>query len=169
VWQPAAPPQPPAAAAPRPSRSALFLVGVAALAGTLVGAVGGAFLVAEVVVDGAEIGTDIADELEAALHDGISEGMVDGLDQSMGDLMDAYGGTYGLPADDVEEFPPVPLQVPGPDPVLDGYAQACFEGGLQACDDLLYESPPMSDYEEYASTCGGRVKPFALYACTELE
>ena len=40
---------------------------------------------------------------------------------------------------------------------------------LQACDDLMYASPPLSDYEEYASTCGGRVEEFSVPVCTELE
>jgi hypothetical protein len=31
-----------------------------------------------------------------------------------------------------------------PDPVLDVYAQSCFLGDLQACDDLMYESAPLS-------------------------
>jgi hypothetical protein len=38
-----------------------------------------------------------------------------------------------------------------------------------ACDRLYAESAPFSEYERYASTCGGRVKPFAVAYCTELE
>jgi hypothetical protein len=56
----------------------------------------------------------------------------------------------------------------GPDPVLDTYAADCFAGDLQACDDLYYEAPPLSDYESYALTCGGRVKEYAVAACSEL-
>ncbi len=69
----------------------------------------------------------------------------------------------------VEEFPAVLPGDMGPDPVLDEYADACFAGELQACDDLFYEAPPMSEYEEYAVTCGGRVKPYDVMACTDLE
>ena len=69
----------------------------------------------------------------------------------------------------VEQFPAVAPGELGPDPVLDEYADACFAGDHQACDDLLYESPPLSEYEEYGSTCGGRVKPFEVASCTELE
>jgi hypothetical protein len=69
----------------------------------------------------------------------------------------------------VEEFPAVAPGVLGPDPVLDAYAADCFGGDLQACDDLYFEAPPMSDYEEYAITCGGRVKAWAVASCTELE
>ena len=69
----------------------------------------------------------------------------------------------------VEEFPAVPPGDMGPDPVLDEYADACFAGDFQACDDLMYESPPLSQYEEYGATCGGRVKPYSVLACTDLE
>jgi hypothetical protein len=69
----------------------------------------------------------------------------------------------------VEEFPAVPPGDLGPDSVLDEYADACFAGDFQACDDLMYESPPLSEYEEYGATCGGRVKPYSVVTCTELE
>jgi hypothetical protein len=59
--------------------------------------------------------------------------------------------------------------VTGPDPVLDAYAQACFEGDYQACDDLFFESPPLSDYEEYGGSCGGRIKANSVMACSELD
>ncbi len=72
----------------------------------------------------------------------------------------------------IDRFEPVPPPVPGLDPALDAtlgqYAQRCFAEDLQACDDLFYESPPMSEYERYGATCGGRVKPFAVAACTDL-
>ena len=73
------------------------------------------------------------------------------------------------PLGPVEEFPAVPPGDLGPDPVLDEYADACFAGEFQACDDLLYESPPLSEYEEYGGSCGGRVKAYSLMSCTELE
>ena len=69
----------------------------------------------------------------------------------------------------VEEFPAVSPGDLGPDPVLDEYADACFAGEFQACDDLMYESPPLSEYEEYGLTCGGRVKPYDVMACTDLD
>lgn len=45
----------------------------------------------------------------------------------------------------------------GDDPVLDALAQDCFDGDLEACDDLFIESPIDSDYETYGNTCGDRV------------
>lgn len=69
------------------------------------------------------------------------------------------------PADVGEPTPPVT----GPDRVLDGYAQSCFEGVYPACDGLFFESPPMSDYEEYGATCGGRIEPYAVGSCTDLD
>ncbi len=78
-------------------------------------------------------------------------------------------GMVEEPLGPVEQFPATPPGDLGPDPVLDEYADACFAGDFQACDDLLYESPPLSEYEEYGGTCGGRVKPFDVATCTELE
>ncbi|MGY1601118.1 hypothetical protein [Geodermatophilus sp. SYSU D00815] len=57
----------------------------------------------------------------------------------------------------------------GDDPGLDGYAQRCHDGLLAACDDLYQLSPPMSGYERYGMTCGGRVEPLAVARCTDLE
>jgi hypothetical protein len=71
-------------------------------------------------------------------------------------------------AAEVERFPAVPPGDLGRDPVLDRSAEACFTGDLEACDDLWSESAPRSRYEQYAATCGGRVKPDAVSACTEL-
>ena len=81
----------------------------------------------------------------------------------------ADAGMAEEPLPPAEEFPAVPPGDLGPDPVLDEYADACFAGDFQACDDLLYESPPLSEYEEYAGTCGGRVKAYDVATCTDLE
>ena len=97
--------------------------------------------------------------------------------EAMGASMEdaLYGGAYADPyatggsLGAVEQSEPVPPGVLGPDPVLDGYALQCFEGDLQSCDDLFTESPPLSDYEEYALTCGGRVKPYTMPLCTDLD
>jgi hypothetical protein len=78
-------------------------------------------------------------------------------------------------ATDVGSLPAVPTMAPsdpaglGDDPGMDGYAQRCHDGTMSACDDLYQVSPPMSDYEHYGMTCGGRVKPFDVYYCTELQ
>ncbi|MDP5184292.1 hypothetical protein QOZ88_16785 [Blastococcus sp. BMG 814] len=172
-WQPAAPPPVPAPAAPVP-RGRWVLAG-AALGGLVVGTAVTALLLGVAVVGGAEdIGRAVAAELGPALTDGIREGMVEGTQAQMEDAMDAYGeeggaGWYGgAPGGAVEQFPPVEPADLGPDETLDAYADNCFGGELQACDDLMYESPPLSAYEEYASTCGGRVKAYAVMACTEL-
>jgi hypothetical protein len=74
-------------------------------------------------------------------------------------------GGYGTPFEQQEPVEPGQL---GVDPVLDQYAQNCFTGDLQSCDDLFYESAPFSEYERYGSTCGGRVKPFTVQYCTDL-
>lgn len=79
-----------------------------------------------------------------------------------------WSSEYGT-SGPVEEYPATAPGVLGPDPVLDAYATSCFDGEMQACDDLYYESPPMSDYEQYAVTGGGRVEQFAVVACTDLD
>lgn len=38
---------------------------------------------------------------------------------------------------------------------VDGMAELCTSGNLQACDDLYWISEPDSDYERLASECGG--------------
>jgi hypothetical protein len=80
---------------------------------------------------------------------------------------DSMATDMALPA--VATSPPVPAAGLGDDPGLDGYATRCHDGLFSACDDLYELSPPMSDYEHYGMTCGGRVKPFDVYYCTELQ
>jgi hypothetical protein len=70
----------------------------------------------------------------------------------------------------------VPMQTAAPvdpaglgnDPGLDGYSTRCHDGDMQACDDLYDLSDPMSRYEQYGMTCGGRVKPFDVGYCIDL-
>ncbi|RBY95190.1 hypothetical protein DQ237_16055 [Blastococcus sp. TF02-8] len=166
----------PAAASPGRSaaRGRWALVGVG-LAGLAAGAVGATLLVTAVFSGTAEdIGRGMAEEFGPAISEGVRDGMVEAAEEEMelyedGITSEEYGWYAGAPGGDVEQFPPVEPEDLGPDEVLDEYAQSCFEGEYQACDDLLYESPPLSAYEEYASTCGGRVKEYTVPACTELE
>jgi hypothetical protein len=44
----------------------------------------------------------------------------------------------------------------GDDPVFDQLAQECYDGDMQACDDLWSQSEPDSLYELYGGTCAGR-------------
>ena len=44
----------------------------------------------------------------------------------------------------------------GDDPELDEYAEECYDGDMEACDDLYQESPRSSAYELYGGTCAGR-------------
>jgi hypothetical protein len=44
----------------------------------------------------------------------------------------------------------------GADPVFDQYAQDCYDGAMDACDDLFLESAKDSLYEAYGDTCAGR-------------
>jgi hypothetical protein len=56
----------------------------------------------------------------------------------------------------------------GDDARLNDLATRCHDGDLQACDDLFDGSAPMSRYEQYGMTCGGRVKSFDVDYCTDL-
>ena len=44
----------------------------------------------------------------------------------------------------------------GDDPALDALYDDCAAGDATACDDLYVQSPPDSEYEQFAGTCGDR-------------
>lgn len=69
---------------------------------------------------------------------------------------DGGGGTGEVPAGTA----PGDL---GDDAELDALAQDCFEGNMEACDDLFFESDINSAYETYATTCGGRLPEDEAY------
>lgn len=171
AWQPPAPVPPAGAPAGTPPRSNGPLV-AAAVGGLLAGLLASGLVVVALFTASAEdIGATLADRIGTSVEEAIVEGTriateesLEGLGGYEEDLLDP-GGPVQAP----EQFPPVPPQEPGPDPVLDAYAQDCFAGELQACDDLFFESPPLSGHEEYGASCGGRVKAFTVGSCTELE
>ena len=144
----------PVAGGPAPARAQrkdVPLLVLAAVVGLLVGIVGTGLVGMALFAGGtSRIGEVIADEVRTAVEGGIPS--------------EEYSASGAL-----EEFPPTEPGDLGPDPVLDAYAQGCFTGDLQSCDDLYNTSPPLSDYEEYAATCAGRVKPYIVMSCTELE
>ena len=53
----------------------------------------------------------------------------------------------------------------GDDPALDLLAQACFDGGMQACDDLFNSAPIGSAYRTYGDTCAGRQEAGTFNFC----
>jgi hypothetical protein len=160
TWDPAAGrpvavPAPPAAA-PAPSRvlpAALLAGGV--VLGLLLAAVVGALVLRGAADD---VGRAAGEAMGASMGEAFSGGVTEGY----------YGGSGGV-LGPVEQSEPVPPGELGPDPVLDAYAQGCFDGDLQSCDDLFVESPPLSQYEEYATTCGGRVEAWTAPYCTDLD
>ncbi len=153
TFSPPAAPAP--AAASRPSKGPLVLA-LVALAGVAAGTVGGVFIFAAVFAGSAE-----------AIGEGIGRGMIAGEEEFYSSMSEEDFG-WVEPLDPADISAPV-APVPGPDPVLNAYAQSCFEGDYQACDDLYFESPPMSDYEEYGGSCGGRVKVYSVMSCTDLD
>lgn len=156
AWSPAAPPGTGAPAVPA-RRTWTVPVVLVALVALAAGAVVGASLVTAVFVGSAvDIGR------------GLGEGMASAMEDSSASMQEdlAWSAYPPIPPEDISN-PVAP--VPGPDPVLNAYAQSCFDGDYQACDDLYYESAPLSDYEEYGGTCGGRVKFYNVSSCTELD
>jgi hypothetical protein len=57
----------------------------------------------------------------------------------------------------------------GDDAELDGLAESCYDGDMQACDDLFWNSEAGSAYELYGGTCAGRQPNSAAQTvfCTE--
>lgn len=47
----------------------------------------------------------------------------------------------------------------GSDPELDALYDDCAAGDYQACDDLFFQSPSDSEYEQFGDTCGDRNEP----------
>ena len=58
----------------------------------------------------------------------------------------------------------------GDDPVLDALYDACADGDMTACDDLFWDSPIDSEYEDFGQTCGGLfTEADAPFSCAEGE
>jgi hypothetical protein len=53
----------------------------------------------------------------------------------------------------------------GDDPALDALAQLCFDGDMEACDELFDFAPIGSDYRAYGDTCAGRQEPGTFNYC----
>ncbi len=70
----------------------------------------------------------------------------------MEDLADDLEGDLGDLTDGLEDGP----QSYGDDAELDALYDACAGGDGQACDDLFFQSPLGSEYEDFGNTCGGR-------------
>ena len=163
AWPAPADPVPvPAAAAP-PRGTGGLVAAAAAGAGVLSVGILVAALLSSLLV--ASVLAGRADDVGRGIGTALGESMAEQTEAVLGagGLLGGYG--YGP----VEQTDPVPPGVLGTDATLDGYAGECFAGTLDACDRLYTESAPFSEYERYASTCGGRVKPLAVAYCTELE
>ena len=53
----------------------------------------------------------------------------------------------------------------GDDPYLDSLYDACADGDLVACDDLYWSTPPGSEYETFAASCGSTDERFLAGNC----
>ncbi|TFV68323.1 UNVERIFIED_ORG: hypothetical protein E4P37_01185 [Bacillus sp. AZ43] len=165
----------PVAQAPRPSRpSGPLVLGLAAAGAGLLGVLAGGLVVTALFAGNADefgqvVGEAMAPSLEESITDGLAESTERSMDELMALLEEGVLSQQYAASGPVEQYPATEPADLGEDSELDPYAQSCFEGDLQACDELYYRSPPLSAYETYASTCGGRVKPFLVPTCTELE
>jgi len=54
----------------------------------------------------------------------------------------------------------------GDDPTFNQMAQSCYDGDMQACDDLFLQSDVDSAYEAYGDTCAGRQPEGTDVFCT---
>jgi hypothetical protein len=135
-------PQPP----PRPRRSRGVVVGIVVACVLGVALLVGGILIA--VAAGRAVGQDMA--AQASVASG----------------QDAASATSPPSVPTSEPVDPSGL---GTDAGLNSYAARCYAGDMQACDDLYDLADPMSRYEQYAMTCGGRVKPFDVEYCTDLD
>jgi hypothetical protein len=54
----------------------------------------------------------------------------------------------------------------GSDEHLDYLWDACEAGDGEACDDLYWNSPSFSEYEDFGNTCGGR-EPEGIWSCAD--
>jgi hypothetical protein len=162
IW---APPAGPVAAAGQRAPRRGVLVALAAGAGVVVGALAAGIITTTLFAAGAEdIGRGMGDELGPRIGSAAGEQFA----QSVQGVFGSGITSEDVASGPVEQFPAIEPGSLGPDPVLNAYADSCFDGDMQACDDLYFESPPLSDYEQYAGTCGGRVKQFVVSACTDL-
>ena len=57
----------------------------------------------------------------------------------------------------------------GDNPTLDALWDACEDGDGDACDDLYFQSPVGSEYEEFGDTCGGRRDGGSLCSGEDLD
>lgn len=57
----------------------------------------------------------------------------------------------------------------GDDPFLDGLWDQCEAGDMVACDDLYYESPFGSEYEDFGWECGGQGRGVLEFNCADEE
>jgi hypothetical protein len=97
---------------------------------------------------------------DITLPDGSDITLPDGSDITLPDIPD--GGT-GLAEDGPPTAPPS-----SDDSVMTGLANDCYNGDMQACDDLFMQSPADSELEDYGDTCGHRFPTSQGFCATAL-
>ena len=76
-------------------------------------------------------------------------------------------GSTVPPSTSPSSIPPATEQPTGlgDDLTLDQLAQSCFDGDMEACDDLFDSAPIGSNYRVYGDTCAGRQQPGTFNYC----
>ncbi|MGH9209966.1 MAG: hypothetical protein ACRD2C_04720 [Acidimicrobiales bacterium] len=77
-------------------------------------------------------------------------------------------GAPDVPIEDAAADAGPPEAPPTGDSQFDDLAQDCYQGDMQACDDLYLGTPVGSEYEAYGDTCGARISDSHGYYCTDL-
>jgi hypothetical protein len=72
--------------------------------------------------------------------------------------------------DDFQAPDPPPAATPDQGAELTALAQDCYEGSMEACDDVFRDSPLGSELEDYGNTCGGRMpEPRGRYCVNAID
>jgi hypothetical protein len=74
----------------------------------------------------------------------------------------------GVTVEEIQANAGPPAPPPDGDPQFDQLEQDCYQGDMQACDDLYAQTPIGSAEEAYGDTCGARVEDAHGYYCTDL-
>ncbi len=120
---------------------------------------------ASVSEDLGDVGTELQDalgDLDLSDLDIDPDNLEESLEQGLGDLGEQLGEELGdgpLPVGDPVDCAAASLDGPcdyGDDAALDALWDACEGGAGEACDDLFFDSPLGSRYEQFGNTCGDR-------------
>lgn len=160
---------PPPAPENKPSSGLIIVLVLLAVA-----AIGGGAFLALSGDDDDETSTDGREVVEDSPTDGPTDGPVTTLPGDLDDIeIDDPPELPDGPSSDVSPEETAadagpPDEPPTGEPQLDDLAEECYQGDMQACDDLYLTSPSGSTHQAYGDTCGHRVEESNGFYCTTL-